>query len=248
MPTQMVAHLRFISFPTNLTDVAYSGHKNFYDGQYRSSVVAIRVLEHVLRTNPTNVTLKFPRGQKRQFPYRVQSHSNNDDYLFFTNILPIEVESIPFNITVDFDRGTYRYVPGGPNYVHFEAHHTLKALDDSNKTCWCPNRTVRRGEFFAVDFLRIQSNLHFLLVLGSNFTLRRNIDMRISFDGVEWESCTPLERFPSKVQGPTVSGETAYSFNASLFPANFQVFRSVGSFATRAIEKFHVCDVRLLSA
>ena len=202
MPTQMVAHLRFVSFPTNDSDPAYSATNNFYDGQVRSSITGIRALEKALRSNP----IDFSRSQQRRFPYRVQSHSLNDDFLFFTNILPIDIEIIPFNVTVDFDRATYRYAPGGPNYVHFEKHHTLQALDHSNETCWCPNRTVHQGDYFAIDLLRIQSNVTLSIVLGSNLTLTQNIDVRISFDGVQWQSCVPLIDFIIEMSSSSASG------------------------------------------
>ena len=242
----MVAHLRFVSFPTNGSDPAFSAAGDFYTGQYESAVVGIRALDYVLRSNASNVTIDFPRQQRRRFPYRVQSHSDNDDFLFFTNILPIDIETIPFNVTVDFDRATYRYVPGGPNYVHFDVHHTLYALDNSNATCWRPNRTVHRDEYFAIDFLRIQSNLTLSIVVGSNLTLQENIDVRISFDGVDWQSLVPLENFIIETTSRPTLGKNGYRFNSSEYSADYQWFRYIGFFATEASQLFDVCDVRLL--
>ncbi|CAM4804563.1 unnamed protein product [Rotaria magnacalcarata] len=133
IPSQMVVNLLSLPATVNETNVSFSSTSNFYSSQHKSSVLAIRKLEAALRLNQPTMNITFPRKQNRRFSYCTKSPSPKDDFTFYSNVLPIDIEHIPFDIKVDSDRGTYRYVPNGPNYTHFIEYNTLKAVDNDEK-------------------------------------------------------------------------------------------------------------------
>ncbi|CAF2098689.1 unnamed protein product, partial [Rotaria magnacalcarata] len=133
IPSQMVVNLLSLAATANETNASFSSTNNFYSSQHKSSVLAIRKLEAALRLNKPTMNITFPRKQNRRFSYCTKSPSPKDDFTFYSNVLPIDIEHIPFDIKVDSDRGTYRYVPNGPNYTHFIEYNTLKAVDNDEK-------------------------------------------------------------------------------------------------------------------
>ncbi|CAF4790657.1 unnamed protein product, partial [Rotaria sp. Silwood2] len=130
------------NLPASNAGASFSSSSKFLQYQYESSVLAIRILEHNLRRNQSNDTnyIGFSRKQNRRFPYYVKSSSPKDDFIFFTNILPIDIERIPFNVSKDFERGTRKNLPKGPKVSFFWSHSTVKAVDNDPKTCWRPGR------------------------------------------------------------------------------------------------------------
>jgi hypothetical protein len=241
IPTQMVVNLR--SFPANADDND-SPTDNLHNLQQISSVLAIRKLEHALRLNQSTEIFSFPRQQNRRFPYYVKSSSAYDDFIFYSNILPVDIENIPFDITKDADRATDRNVPTGSSYTQFSLRNTLKAVDSDEKTCWHPLEQVRKGDFFAIDFLRIQNNITFSLIIGHSQKLQKRLDMRISFDGVQWIS----HRLRKGITTNAVSAEGFHRviIDSREFPPEFQTFRYIKFNSTNAFsEAFQVCDVRI---
>ncbi len=243
----MVVDLRSLPQNPNETDKPFSSTDNFGSFQRTSSILAIRKLEYSLRMNQADSTINFPRQQNRRFPYYIKSPSRNDDFIFYSNLLPVDIEHIPFDIKLDADRGTYRNVPGGPNYTHFVIYNTLKAVDQHEITCWRPNRLVRKGDFFAIDFLRIQSNIIFALVIGHSQKLQSRLDVCISFDGIWWISYESLEGIFINATGLSTAGSYRLIIDSRRFPSELQSFRYIAFNATNDFhEVYQVCDVRMI--
>jgi hypothetical protein len=244
----MVVNLRSLPEEPNQADKAFSSTDGFHEYQYISSVLAIQKLVYALRLNESTTNVTFPRKQNRRFPYCVRSPSPNDDFLFYSNILPIDIEPIPFDIRRDADRATYRNVPGGPNYTHFASHNTLHAFDSDETTCWCPLGTVRKGDFFGIDLLRIQDNIVFSLVIGHSRKLQRSLDVRVSFDGIYWISHRSLREIYTKATGGFTRSFPKLIFDSRRFTPELQSFRYIVFNATYAFaETFQVCDIRIMN-
>jgi hypothetical protein len=243
----MAVNIRELPKETNKIDQAFSSTGNFYTLQYEGAVHAIRTLDHALRTNQTNASVVFPRHQHRRFPYLLKSPSATDSFIFFTNMLPIDIEHVPFNISIDFDRGTNRNLPHGPNYKHFSSHSTLAAVDSDLVTCWKPNRSMNQGDYFGVDLLRIKTNSRILLVVRNLSILLDHIDLRISLDGMVWTSCQPSTDCPIERVDSSFNSFNGYLVDAMRFPPAFQSFRYIAFNCTYASAKiFEVCDVRMI--
>jgi hypothetical protein len=248
IPSQMVVNLRQLPADPNQVDKAFSSTDGFYEFQHTSAVLAIQKLEYSLRLNESKASVTFPRKQNRRFPYCVRSPSANDDFIFYSNILPIDIEHIPFDVTREADRATYRNVPGGPNYTHFASHNTLQAVDDNGATCWRPLRTVEKGDFFAIDFLHIQNNIAFSLVVGHSEKLQHSLDVRISFDGVWWISDQLFKSRFININGTSTTNFHRLVFDSKQFPLELQSFRYITFNATYAFaEAFQVCDVQIIN-
>ena len=243
----MVVDLRSLPTNSNQTDKPFSSTNNFGNFQHISSVLAIRKLEYSLRMNESDSNITFPRKQNRRFPYYIKSPSRNDDFIFYTNILPIDIENIPFDIAVDADRGTYRNIPCGPDYTHFTNYNTLKAVDDDYKTCWRPNRFVRTGDFFAVDFLHIQTNIIFALIVEHSVKLQSKLDVRISFDGIQWTSYRSHNGIFINATGLSIAGSHRLIIDSREFPLELRSFRHIAFNSTNNFhEVYRVCDVQII--
>ncbi|CAF4460985.1 unnamed protein product, partial [Rotaria sp. Silwood2] len=224
----------------------------FLQYQYESSVLAIRILEHNLRRNQSNDTnyIGFSRKQNRRFPYYVKSSSPKDDFIFFTNILPIDIERIPFNVSKDFERGTRKNLPKGPKVSFFWSHSTVKAVDNDPKTCWRPGRNVSQGEFFALDFLYIRTNLSFSLTIGHAWKIQKNIDINLSFDGLWWITYRTTKGITIKSHNSTLNEQQCVIiFNSTEFNAGFHSFRFIAFNSSRisSLGEFQVCDVKIIA-
>ncbi|CAF3725455.1 unnamed protein product [Rotaria socialis] len=249
IPSQLIVDL--VSSPTHIneTDMAFSSKKDFYSLQHTSSVLAIRKLEYSLRLNQLTMNVGFPRKQNRRFPYSTRSPSSKDDFIFYSNVLPVDIENIPFDITLDPDRATYRNVPHGPNYTHFVNYNTLKAVDNDEQTCWRPNGFVKKGDFFAIDFLRIQSHIVFSLIIGHSERLQSSLKMQVSFDGIWWISHRSFKRIFMNGNRMSVTSFQRFVIDSRQFPSELQSFRYVTFNATQSSnEPFQVCDVQIINS
>jgi hypothetical protein len=248
IPSQMIVNLRQLPADPNQTDKAFSATDGFFDFLNKSAVLAIQKLEYSLRLNESTTNVTFPRQQNRQFPYCVRSPSPNDDFIFYSNILPINIEQIPFDIKRDADRATYRNLPRGPKYTHFASHNTLQAVDGNEKTCWRPLSTVEKGDFFAIDFLHIQNNISFSLVIGHSEKLQLSLDLHVSFDGVWWISHRSFKSSFINDNGTSTTNFHRLVFESKQFPLELQSFRYIAFNATNAFaEAFQVCDVQIIN-
>lgn len=247
MPTQMIANLTNIPPNPNETVRSFSSTANFNIYFYTSQILAIRKLDFSLRLNDTQSKSIFSRQSKRRLPYTTRSPSLNDDFIFFTNVLPVDIERMPFDITRDYDRATYGNVPEGVNYTHFTQYNTLKAVDYSNQTCWRPFGTIKKGHFFAIDLLRIQKGVILGISINHSLKLQDTLDMRVSFDGVFWISHQSLQtRSIDSIQLPSLNLNRVV-IDSSRFLNELQSFRYIAFNATLDLnESFQVCDVQIL--
>lgn len=250
IPTQLNIEIR--NLPNSLLDLPFSLQPTFFQSQHRASVLAIRTLEHYLRWNQSNYVnyMDFSRQKKRHFPYYVKSPNLNDEFIFYTNILPIDIEQVSFNISINFERGTRKNLPSGSNVSYFISHTTFKAVDNDTKTCWNTGRHVRKGDFFAIDFLYIRTNLSFVLTIGHTYELQSSLDINFSLDGLWWITYPSLKGITIKLQNST-SNKRQYTiiFNSTQFNAGFHSFRYI-AFNSSEIsqdETFRVCDVVIMN-
>ena len=228
--------------------LSFSSTNGFLGMQRRSTINAIRILEHALRLNrSSNGTLAFPRHSRRRLPYSVKSPGFQDDLSFYTNVLPLDIVEIPFNITRDFARGTRHNLPRGGIVNQFTAHPTLHAVDRDPVTCWSPRNAARPGDYFAIDFLSITSNVTFSLIVGHDRSLQARLEMRVSLDGRWWNSYRSWHGISveSNVGGRRYMSKITYE--SSQFTVGFRSFR-YAMFKNNDPWKvpFRVCDVKIL--
>jgi hypothetical protein len=246
IPTQMNTdiHVRDFEAPVSLSEV--SGFSNM---QYRAAVTAIRILEHSLRFDRTNnSTIAFPRRSNRRFPSYVKSPRSTDDLIFYSNILPFNLQNVTFNISRDYERATRGRLPRGPYADHAVHHSTSKAVDSDLTTCWHPARFLNIGDFYAIDFLHIQTNVTFLLSVAHSSTLQTDLDVSISFDGLQWA--------PYRSQKGIYTIRTINSKQNSLhtilyvperFQEGFHSFRYIKfQTAINSSDRFRVCEVEII--
>ncbi|CAF0720185.1 unnamed protein product [Adineta steineri] len=249
IPSQMIVNLRMLPTSPNETGNSFLPEKESDDLQQTSTILAIRKLEYSLRLNQSNTNIDFPRYQHRQFPYYVKSSSLNDDFIFYTNILPIDIEHIAFSIEKDAERATYRNIPSGSDYTHFTGHNTLQAIDGNEDTCWHPNKRIKSGDFFAIDFLRIQSNILVTFVLQHTKKLQNKLDMRLSFDGISWISYRSRKGILTSTGSVTAGGSHRLIIDSRQFPSELQSFRYISFNATHDFDEvFQVCDVQIIKS
>ena len=228
---------------------SFSEMPSFLILQYTSSVLAIRTLEQSLRfdhSKEENIT--FTRRQDRRFPSYVKSSSLNDDFIFYTNILPFEFENVSFNISRDFERGTRRHMPYGPDARRIADHITLKAVDGVLATCWRTDRDIRSNDFFAIDFLSIQSTVIFTIAVGYSPLLQSALQIKLSFDGVLWTRYGSTNGIYMKTNRTVESPINAYLFDSSEFDIGFSSFRYIAFKANKNWDmRFEVCEVKAIS-
>ncbi|CAF1004814.1 unnamed protein product [Rotaria magnacalcarata] len=250
IPSQFNMNIRHL--PASKADVPFSSTSSFLNYQYQCSILAIRILEHNLRQNQSNDVkyVEFSRQRHRRFPNYIKSSGGKDEFIFFTNILPMDIERIPFNISKDFERGSRNNLPKGSNVSFFVSHTTLNAVDNDPKTCWRPGRNVHRGEFFAIDFLYIRTNLSFSITIAHGQELQNSLDLNLSFDGVWWIAYRSLNGITIRHQNLTSNIEQyKIVFNSTEFNTGFHSFRYIAFNASKLSpwDEFQVCDVQTMA-
>ncbi|CAF3646362.1 unnamed protein product [Rotaria socialis] len=250
IPSQFNMNIRHL--PASNAGVSFSSTSSFFNYQYQSSILAIRILQRNLRYNQSKDVnhLEFSRRQNRRFPNYIKSSGGKDKFIFFTNILPMDIERIPFSISKDFERGSRNNLPKGTNVSFFLSHTTLNAVDNDPKTCWRPGRNVHRGEFFAIDFLYIRTNLSFSITVAHGQELQNSLDLNLSFDGVWWIAYRSFNGITIRNQNLT-SNIQQYKivFNATEFNTGFHSFRYIAFNSSKLSPcgEFQVCDVQTMA-
>lgn len=249
MPVQMNTILRGQPSRAATRLVSFSSTANFLHLQYTSSVLSIRILEQSLRSdrsNKDNVT--FTRHQDRRFPPYVKSPSLNDDFMLYTNILPFDFEKISFNISRDFPRGTRKNLPEHPNVRYFQKQGILKAVDGDRSTCWHAHREIRSNDFYAIDFLSIQTRVIFTVAVAHKTRLQADLDVEISFDGLVWASYQSTNGIYKKKNRTLEQHLYTYLFDSNEFNVGYRSFRYI-SFKARkdSDDRFAVCEIENLS-
>ena len=241
--------LRYQSSRPTPGAVAFSSTRNFLRLQHDSSVLAIRILEQSLRFNRSNeANVTFARQRNRRFPSYVKSPSLMDDFIFYTNVLPFELESISFNISRDFARGTRTNLPRNPSVLHFRAYGTLKAVDGDLSTCWYPHRPIQPNDFYAIDFLSIQNTTMFVITVAHSPQLQTHLAVHISFDGLFWVSYRSMNGIYKRENATSNDHRSVLLFDSSEFNIGFRSFRYISFKALKHWdEKFQVCEINMVS-
>ena len=244
VPILMNANIR--ELPGASRGPSFSSTANFYELQYRSSVSAIRILEKALRLNQSNSTVSFPRQLNHRFPTYVKSPGPKNSFVFYSNILPLDFERIPFNITLHFERGTAKNYPQAANVRHFLSYGTVKAVDSDTSTCWHTHREIRPGDFFAIDFLHVRTNITFSLVVAHNLTMQTSLETSISLDGVQWLPYRSLQGIMfanSTLSNPKLQ---TILFHSAQFTPGCQTFRHISFRAvSHSASIWKVCEIQL---
>ena len=246
VPTQLNAHIR--ELPDAHSGPSFSSTAEFLNLQYRSSVSAIRILEKALRLNQSNSSVSFTRQQNRIFPTYVKSPGPKNSFIFYSNVLPLDFEQIPFNITLYFERGTRRNLPRDAGIRHFHSYGTVKAVDSDTSTCWHTHRNIRPGDFFAVDFLRIHTNITFSLIVAHNLTMQTSLETSISLDGLWWLPYGSLQGITFANITPSDPNLQTILLDSAQFALGFQSYRHISFRALRHSESIlNVCEIKLLA-
>jgi len=249
IPVQINTNIHPLPSASSKGSLPFSSTSDFDNLQHTSSVLAIRILEHSLRFDQSkNDDVKFARQQHRRFPYYVKSPSVNDDFIFYTNILPYQLQEKSFNISQDYQRGTRSNLPQDSNVKYFTLHSTLKAVDNDLSSCWHGSREIHSNDFFAIDFLYIQTNVTFTLAVTHSTQLQKSLDVSISFDGLQWISYRSLNGIYTKRNYESKQYLHSYLFDSSKFNPGFRSFRYI---SFKAIEDsgdhFEVCEIQTIT-
>ena len=249
IPVQLNTILREQSSRFPRLAVPFSSTSDFLFFQYNSSILAIRTLERSLRFDHSkNQNVTFSRQEDRRFPSYVKSPSLKDDFIFYTNILSFDFENISFNISRDFERGTRRNLPERPNISHIIDYTTLQAVDSDLKTCWHTHREIRSNDFFAIDFLSIQTTVMFTLAVGHSALLQSSLEVEVSFDGVLWTRYQSINGIYTKTNRTVEQRIHTYLFDSSEFDIGFRSFRYISFRAKKDWNnRFEVCKVETVS-
>ena len=250
IPSQL--NLAIKSLPDAHGNLSFSSTVGFDQLQYNASVLAIRLLESELRSNRSRSDNHpaFSRRRKHRFPSYVKSSNPTDDFIFYTNVLPIDIEQIPFDIKRDFERGTRKQLPKLSTVAFFQSHSTSKAVDNDRETCWRTGRNVRRGDFFAIDFQRIRTNLSFTITVAHSIILQDDLDLNLSYDGLQWITYRSLKGISSTRHAYFFTEEKhSLKFNAAQFTTGFRSFRYIAFNASQVslMSELKVCDVTIVT-
>jgi hypothetical protein len=247
IPSQLLVNLLPLIVNRNEASTSILTTPDDDDLRKVASILAIRKLEYSLRLNQSHTETAFPRHQSRRFPYLVQSVGLKNDFIFMNNVLPIDIEHIPFDIAIDAERGTSVNIPDELNYTHFLLYNTMKVIDKDDSTCWYPPRPVRKGDFFAVDLLSIQPHGMLAFVLRHSEELQSSLDMRLSFDGVQWISYRSFKGIYQTVADLFSGSSYRLLIDSRQFPAPLHSFRYMAFNATEdSDESFQVCSVEVM--
>jgi hypothetical protein len=249
IPVQINTNIRYQPSKSSDGSVAFSSTPHFGHLQHKSSVLAIRILEHSLRFDRSNNDqITFSRQQNRRFPVYVKSTSINDDFIFYSNILPFNFQNIFFNISHDYERGTRKNLPKNLNVNYFLHHTTSKSVDGDLLSCWYTHREIHSNDFYAIDFLSIQNNITFTVAIAHSPRLQTNLDVRISFDGLRWLSYQSKNGIYRKNNRIFEEFLHTFLFNSDEFNLGYRSFRYI---SFNAIEDwdhhFRVCEIEIIS-
>ena len=249
IPVQFNTNIRHQPSKRSDQSVSFSSTPHFSHLQYTGSVLAIRILEHSLRFDQSKtIEVTFSREQNRRFPSYVKSPSLHDDFIFYTNVLPYDIQNQTFNISRDFARATRENLPKHPNVRYFSQHSTSKAVDEDLVTCWQSHREMRLNDFYGIDFLSAQSDLIFTVAVAHSPQVQINLDVEISFDGLRWLSYRSQHGIYTKHNRTLEEHLHTFLFDASEFNRGFRSFRYISFKAMQDLDHhFHVCEIQIIA-
>ncbi|CAF1658023.1 unnamed protein product [Rotaria magnacalcarata] len=180
-------------------------------------------------------------------------HSVTDPYTFYTNLMWTYFDS-----EINLHSG-FSWIGCGSIFLREYAQRHLQylqmylknnSIDNDPKTCWRPGRNVHRGEFFAIDFLYIRTNLSFSITIAHGQELQNSLDLNLSFDGVWWIAYRSLNGITIRHQNLTSNIEQyKIVFNSTEFNTGFHSFRYIAFNASKLSPwgEFQVCDVQTIA-
>ena len=248
VPTQF--HTDILHQPSNEPggSFPFSSSAQFGQNQYTSSVLAIRVLDQYLRfPSSTGSQAIFSRQRKRRFALYTQTPGFKDDLILYSNVLPFDLQRVPFNLSRDFERGTRQNLPRGADVEYFAQYSLSKAVDGNLGTCWQTHRAMEAGDFFAIDFLCIQTGVRFTLTIAHTPSQQAQLEMGVSLDGLWWIPYRSYSGRSMKKNETLTQNVHTYLFDAARFTSGFRSFRYLRFQASQKSDhRFHVCDVQLV--
>ncbi len=177
----------------------------------------------------------------------MKSSSINDDFIFYTNILPFHFQNQSFHIANHSQRGTRKNLPQHLNVKYFEHHATWKAVDNDFSTCWHAHREIHQNDFYAIDFLFIQNNVIFTISVAHSPKLQINLDISISFDGLHWLSYRSQNGIYTKENRTFEEYLHTFLFDSSEFNQGFQSFRYISFKSMEDWDHhFQVCEIQMI--
>jgi len=172
----------------------------------------------------------------------------NDDFIFYTNILPFHFQNISFDISHDSERGTRQNLPQHPDTNYFLHHNTWKSVDGDVSTCWHAHREIHSNDFYAIDFLFIRTNVTFTIAVTHSSQLQTNLDVSISFDGLRWLSYRSENGIYTKKNRTLEEYLHTFLFVSSEFNRGFRSFRYISFKAMEDWDHhFQVCEIQIIS-
>ena len=163
-------------------------------------------------------------------------------------MLPFELHNVSFHISRDFLRGTRQNLPQDPNVKYYVKYSTSNVADGDLSTCWHANRAIHSGDFFAIDFLSIQTSIIFTLAFAHSPVLQRNLDVSISLDGLRWISYRSLKGIFKKTNRAQKRHLNTFLFYSNIFNPGFQSFRYLSFKSIKPSDNhFRVCEIQTIS-
>jgi hypothetical protein len=166
----------------------------------------------------------------------VKSPSFTNDFVFFSNILP-----------VSFEQATQKIPAYHFSADYYVSHNTFNAVDNDPNTCWRTHRPINVGEFFAIDFLQVQTNITFELTVAHSFELQHGLIVSVSLNGRWWISYRSIKGIYTQHNRNSHRNIHKMLFDTAQFNLGFESFRYIAfNMSKNSSEHFHVCDVRLI--
>lgn len=197
--------------------------------QYKTS---IDFFKHLLHSNQDHSdSIPYIPEQKLVHSLYARSPGVKDDLIFYSNSF-VETHQ---NLLTDVKTSSVRY------------YDTWRAVDGDLSTCWQSSRDIQSNDFFAIDFLRAQTNITFLLTVKHSSVLQKNLVVSLSFDGRWWLSYRSLRGISFQNYRNLQEDFVSILFDASQFTLGFRSFRYI-SFKTmnNSNQRFEVCEVELI--
>lgn len=160
----------------------------------------------------------------------VRSPSLDDDFVFFTNIVPLNIEQHRSNSCDASDQ-------------------LSKATDRDSRTCWHTSSTVQHGQHFAIDLLHLRTNITVELTLAHQLDFQKSLVISLSLDGNWWIPYRSARGIHFQTSTDAQLPDTYNMLlNASQFNHGFRSFRYVLFNSTHdSLDHFRVCRVSISS-
>ena len=166
----------------------------------------------------------------------VKSPSYTDDLIFFSNVLPAVLDQD------DKKTQSFRFF-----LDKHGSYSTFDAVDNDSDTCWRTHQSLQLGEFFAIDFLQIQTNITFELTVAHSLALQKSLIMSVSLNGYWWIPYRSTNGIHVQCDSNGHFITHKILFNTARFNLGFKSFRYVAFNTSKiSMENIAVCDFKLI--